>query len=106
MFFVEKKGVFDSENREVIWRMMEKLRIDEQLTVMIKQLREDTWCTVVVQERCVRQFKVGKTGIPVKHAAVAGLTGMALLFNILFADSKEDIRKGQEGQWVIGRRKI
>ena len=60
VFFADKKGAFDSVDREEIWRMIEKLRIDKQLRIGIKELYEETWCTVVVEERCVRKFRVSK----------------------------------------------
>ena len=51
------------------------------------------------RERYVEKFKVGK-------GVSQGCPLSPLLFSILFVDLEEQMRKEQEGEWVIGRRKI
>ena len=71
----------------------------KQLWTRIEELYEETRSSIVVNRRAIGRFRMRKDvrqGCPLS----------AVLFNILYADLEEVMKRKQEGEIVIGKKKI
>lgn len=99
LLFADMKGAFDKLNRDMIWKQMEKYKIDKQLIERTKDIYEET------------SFKIKANGkisesIYTENGVRQGCPLSTALFNLAFANLEEHISKEQEGGIVIGNRKI
>lgn len=97
--FVDLSAAFDKVNREKLWSIMRKKKIDENLVRKIEELYEDTTCAVRVNGK---ETKVFRTRIGVKQ----GCPLSPVLFNIFVSDLEEVLRRNQDGGMVIGKEKV
>ncbi|XP_077272062.1 uncharacterized protein LOC143902767 [Temnothorax americanus] len=97
--FIDLKAAFDSVDREILWKVMEKNGISKRLRDRIKELYKETKSVIRCNGEkgpCFWTVNGVRQGCPLS----------ALLFILLLADLEEVMRKGQEGGVVIGNTKI
>ena len=97
-FMADLKGAFDRVKREVIWKEMEKIEIEEKLRTRIRELYERTSCKVVIDGKAIGKFET-RDGIR------QGCPLSPTLFNITMSELETEMRKVQGGI-VIGRNEI
>lgn len=66
-FFVDFKAAFDSVDRKVLWKSLEKKRVDGELIERLKEVYEKTACKVRVGKEMgggVLDGEGSQTGVP------------------------------------------
>ena len=88
--FVDLKAAFDRLDRKILWEMMRKRKINEDLIQRVEEIYEETRCVVKIGEEVSKEFWVEKgvrQGCPLSPT----------LFNIYLADIEEELKKGRGG---------
>lgn len=97
--FVDLKAAFDKVNRRKLWKDLRKKGIEENLIKKIEEMYEETTCTVNVNGRETKAFRISlglKQGCPLSPT----------LFSLYLADIEDALRKNQDGGIMIGKTKI
>lgn len=81
-FFVDFKAAFDSVDRKVLWKSLEKKRVDGELIERLKEVYEKTACKVRVGKEMGEVFWTAK-------GVRQGCPLSANLFTLLLADLDE-----------------
>ena len=98
-FFADLRSAFDMLDREKLWKVMEKKEADKELTEKIKEIYEETICTVKVNGEETKNFwtiKGVRQGCPLSPS----------LFALYISEIDEILARAQMGGVVVGKEKI
>jgi len=98
-FFIDLKAAFDKVDRKIMWKAMEERGIRRGLIERVKEIYEESKNAVRVHENITNWFGTRK-GVRQRYPL------SSLLFALVIADVKEEMKKGQIGGLLIGKNRI